>query len=289
MRVETFGPVAAAHLLALRLAAKTGRIRRAAIALGRMFPASPEALIHLDGGAALAVPLTDPYWATLLVGWDYEPEVHRIMDAAIAHRPEAVLYDCGANIGYWGACYASKVPVVAVEAALPTYRRLARTAAANGFQAHHAAVWDQGGLPLTISWHADNAPGASVTRQKGRRSSEVVSITLDDLYYADAPLARRLPIVKLDVEDAELPAIDGASKLRDQALWVYEDHGKDPTHKVTLRFLELGFMVADVRPVPARQVIEARQLDEVKVNPTKGYNFVAWRNDGPWADLPALP
>jgi FkbM family methyltransferase len=288
MHVETRGAVAAAHLLALRAAARTGHIRRAAIALGRVFPPSPDAVVHLDGGGTLVVPLRDPYWARILVGWQHEPEVRRALDAAVAAVPDAVLFDCGANLGFWAAHYAAKLPVVAVEAVGPTYERLAATAERNGFEALHRAVWDQSGLPLTIRWAGANDPGASVTEQAGTRSATVTSVTLDDLYDATAAQqGPRPPIVKLDVEGAELQAIDGAARMRGRALWVYEDHGRDRTHKVTARLLQLGFEVWHVG-ARATRVTGLDQLDALKTDPTQGYNLLALRGDGPWAALPGL-
>jgi FkbM family methyltransferase len=287
MLVETTGRVAAAHLKALRIAARSGHIRRAALLIGRVLPRSPDALVHLDGGATVAVPLDDPYWARILVGWEYEPEVRRTLDAAVAYAPDAVLFDCGANIGYWAARYAARVTVIAVEAVEPTYQRLVKTATHNGFKAVHRAIWDRSGQSLTIRWEAANDPGASLTQGPGSRSGNVTSVTLDDLYQADAAIASRPPIVKLDVEDAELQAIAGAGRMGPRALWVYEDHGKERTHKVTARFFDLGFDVFHVAD-RAERIVRLAQLDAIKAHRALGYNFVALKADGPWAGLPDL-
>jgi FkbM family methyltransferase len=285
MRVETSGPVAAVHLWALRMAARTGHIRRAAIAMRRIFPQSPDALVHFEGGGTLAVPLKDHYWASILVGWEYEPEVQKTIDAAIAHCPDAVLFDCGANIGYWAVRYAARIPVIAIEAVAPTYERLSAAASRNGFQALHAAIWDKSGQSLTVHWHAPADAGGSVTEAHGSNSGSVMSVTLDELHHADPSIAGRIPIVKLDVEGAELQAIDGARELRHRALWVYEDHAREPTHKVTAQFLDLGFDVFYAGGATPQQITSVRQLDAIKIEVAHGYNFVARSADGPCATM----
>jgi len=154
MNIQTFGRVSAVHLWMLRAAARTGHIRLPALAVGRIFPHGSDVLIRFDEGGVLAVSLHDSYWARILVGWEHEPDVRWVLDSALAYRPDAVLFDCGANIGYWAARYAARVPVIAVEAVQPTYLRLVGNASRNGFQTIHAAVWDESGRPLTVQWNA---------------------------------------------------------------------------------------------------------------------------------------
>jgi FkbM family methyltransferase len=178
--------------------------------------------------------------------------------------------------------------VVAIEAAPRSFKRLAENAELNGdrWRCLYAALWNVGEETLTI--HASNrfhASGTVVDRlaMYDSATSEVRTVTIDDVVsqYANDP--DREIVIKLDVEGAELQAIEGAAETLKGRAWhlIYEDHAKDPTHAVT-RFLieDLGLdiqaIAADGTFVP---VASLEMLDHIKQDPRKGYNFVASADD----------
>lgn len=227
------------------------------------------------------MPLADPYWSQCLLSGDYEPGVGRTLALAVAAEPEAVLLDCGANIGYWATAMCDRVATVAVEAVPDTYLRLQANAERNGFVAIHAALWDVPGTTVEIGWSPKQHYAAAVGNAKGSRSVEVETVSLDRLaehYGSDRPL-----IVKLDVEGAEPAAVAGARSCADRCLFVYEDHGGDAEHRATRAFLDAGFRIWHIDSTP-RPVEAVEQLGEIKRNTVDGYNFAACRGPA-WSSL----
>jgi len=281
METTTHGPGAAAQLHALKLAARSGHIRRATLALGAMFPRRNHAIVTYHDGARLRIPLSDPFWSRVLVGWEHEPVVHTMLDAALAREPSAKLFDCGANIGYWSARCAPRAEVIAVEPVPDTYARLLETSEINGgFVALRRAVWSEGGETLEVSWTPNRHAAASVTGRRGARVASVETVTLAALH---AAFAAGAPVVtKLDVEGAEIPAIQGALPVAHDVLFLYEDHGRDPAHKTTAYLLDHGLTVTSFRGQNPQQIERAEQLDEIKVNDYEGYDFAAHDPRGRW-------
>jgi FkbM family methyltransferase len=289
LRVTVTGPLAHVQLAAMRLAAHSGHIQRATVALGRVFPSGSTASVVFPSGNHLEFALADPYWCRLAVGWEHESEVRATLDEALTAHPDALLLDCGANIGYWPAWYAPRTRIVAVEALPHIYERLARNAARSGFTALHRAIWSDSETVIPISWSVGFEPRASVVHEGGDMTAEVATVAIDAL--VDQYAGGRPVIVKLDVEGAELAAIDGAVKHRNNALWIYEDHGYDTDHTVTRRFLALGFRIRymDERR-HVQDVGDLGTMTRIKEKKSRGYNFIAVHPDGPWSDfLGAVP
>jgi len=268
------------HLAALRLSAKLGLLAVASHILGALFP-KRDVDVQMGNGRWLTVPAYDPYWSSILVGKDYEPGVGAIIEMALEAEPDAVLFDCGANIGYWSTAVCDRTAAIAVEAVPSTYSRLERNAEQNGFVAIHAAIWDVPGTTVPITWTPRLHYAASVTNTRGKHTVDVSTATLGQLadrYASDRPI-----VVKLDVEGAEARALGGASACTDRCLFVYEDHGSDREHQATRAFLEAGFQIWHVDASP-RPIEDVGDLDEIKRNTIDGYNFMACR--GPtWSQL----
>jgi len=250
----------------------------------------------LNEDATFIFPQSDNYWCpSVTVGEGlYEPEIDWLMQRA-SDKPYAML-DCGANLGYWSVL-ASSAPygrhaVVAIEASRANCELLRRNAEANGerFSILHRAVYSQStqlvrlyghrhyGKSLLPDWHPDGEG----------QVEEVETITIDDAADRYFP-GRRYPLLlKIDVEGSEIEAIRGARKAADEgALIIYEDHGKDPGHRISrfvlaLDGVEVWSLGAGKRPISIRT---AEQVAAVKTDPRNGYNFFAYRRSSPWSSI----
>ncbi|HVV31195.1 MAG TPA: FkbM family methyltransferase [Mycobacteriales bacterium] len=260
-------------------------MQRVTWAVGRAFPRANRALMALPEGR-IWIHLDDGYWVReILPGRQYERELRRVIDLLLG-AGSGCLLDCGANIGYWSLVASSYLPaghVLAVEASPAMYEQLTRNAAANAgrWSCVAAAVWSAGGEQLRI--HEDRRQHAGNTvvgdlAVPGTSAVPVRTVTVDALA-AELPDAREGPlVVKLDVEGAEIAAIDGARETlaRSGSYLLYEDHGHDRTHRVSTHLLDLGMHVA----APGEdgsftRIRSVRELDTVKALPYRGYNFVA--------------
>jgi FkbM family methyltransferase len=254
--------------------------------------------VLLNEDARFIFPRGDTFWTKKVAG-GHEPELDHFLRCA-ADRPY-VLLDAGANFGYW-SILASSAPygrhaAVAVEASRGNFERLVANAVANNgrFQTVHRALLDVSGkhvslygkkhfgLSLRKDWHPEDA----------ERFEDVETITLDEVaerYFAkrDCPV-----VIKLDVEGVEVDAIKGGRRLLDDgALMIYEDHGKDRTHRVSRFVMALdGFAVwyfsrddqtANNRAI---RITTLDQVEVIKKNPKLGYNFFTYRQPSPWSSL----
>jgi len=268
---------------------------RAAWMLERVFGAKNAAVFRVFGNRLLRVPLGDGYWLPALIGGrDYEPEIRFVLSRVM--NAECGFFDCGANIGWW-SLFASTVissprRIVAVEASPELHARLAETASLNGhaFTCLNQAIWNVAGERLLVEADPRNHAGASVTNtgsmidRRGFTRAEVLSTTLDDLgrEFLDSTVSG--VIVKLDVEGAELRALEGGRDLlRGNCLVVYEDHGADLSCRVTREVLRGGFRVFYCDDgFRVHEVLRPEALQPFKVDPRRGYNLVACRPTTPF-------
>ena len=248
--------------------------------------------VMLNDDARFVFPEGDWFWTRHIGRGFYEPEIEAVLRRAAA-RPYGLI-DAGANFGYWSIVASSapygRHPAVAIEASRDNFRRLVHNAQANGGRFHtlHRAVLDVSGrqvrlfgrkhygLSLRPDWHPDDADQAET----------VESVTLDQV--ADDYLADRThpPLLKVDVEGVEIEAMRGARRLIEEgALVIYEDHGKEASHRISryvlsLEAVALWHIGKDGRSSPVGAVEE---LDAIKQNPKLGYNFFFHRRASPWA------
>ena len=224
----------------------------------------------------------------------YEPEIEQLLRRA-ADKPYDLL-DAGANYGYW-SILASSAPfgrhrVAAIEASESNFKCLVANARANGgrFHALHYAVLNVSGeavrlygkrhwgLSLRKDWYPPDA----------EQYEEVQTITLDDVAGRFFPVRDHPALIKLDVEGAEIEAIKGACRLIEEgALVAYEDHGKEPSHRIS-RFvlsrddLMTWYVDANNRTT---QITSIDQVEAIKRDPILGYNFFTCRRSSPWCSL----
>ena len=239
---------------------------------------------------------SDPYWGRyILEDGSYERSTIALVLEALAEVPAAFI-DCGANYGYWSVLlsdprYGSR-QVLSVECCPATFEKLLRNLDANGrrFRCLRKAIGAVGGEELAVIQY-DGHEGAKASRQRPRKNSwdagRVASVTLDELR---GELHAPRVIVKLDVEGAEPQAIEGAKEMiaRDDALFLFEDHGKDPTCSAIAVMLDHGLIVCyptdDGKILPIATLSDARRI---KLNPTVGYNFVGVTRNGAFARIVA--
>lgn len=104
-----------------------------------------------------------------------------------------------------------------------------------------------------------------------RSREEVTTVALDDLKLREPAL------IKLDVEGAEIEAIQGAQRLLESgAVLVYEDHGMDRACRPTRAALDMGLVVHSVSLAGRiERVTDLDMVQRVKRRPARGYNFIA--------------
>ncbi|WP_232668751.1 FkbM family methyltransferase [Pseudonocardia sp. TRM90224] len=242
------------------------------------------------GGGRFRTHPGNGYWMrSMLVRRRYEAELLPIVTTAV--RAGVPFLDCGANLGWWsviaGAGCEDPQRVLAVEASPSTYRGLTENALLNGgsFTTRHAAVWSYSGETIDFVEDRDSAAsGLAKTRLPGTAAGQVVQVvtaTLDELLDAVAP-AKGAVLCKLDIEGAETEALSASERTGsgDVAL-MYEDHGSDRTSAVSAWLMERGFAVYAPDPDgPLTRMVDIASIDARKVNPERGYNFVAWVEGG---------
>jgi FkbM family methyltransferase len=243
-----------------------------------------EVVLRLNEDSRFAFDLRDPYWSRLLApGFTYEPEIEGVLQA-FADLPYTFV-DTGANLGYWSILASSDGlgahRAIAIEAASGTFQGLLANCALNEdrFECLHGAVAEHAGrsVTLAISAHHSSSGIAESGEIPDVRGTEVVpTVTLDEVVTGSGVDAGPV-IVKLDVEGAEIAALQGARKLLESdALILYEDHGKDPESLVSAAVLELGwsvFLGGSDGFAPA----DLSDIRRHKSRPNVAYNFIACR------------
>jgi FkbM family methyltransferase len=238
-----------------------------------------EAGVTFADGSRFVFPLSDDYWSRLLVqSFTYEPEIAEILLALRSDR--YTFFDLGANLGYWSVLASSAAfggnKAVAVEASKETFAKLQRNADLNGgrFEIRYNAISDTSGVDLLMSTGHHTA--RHVTAEG---TGEVVkSVSLDTLARDLKVTPQDRVVVKLDVEGAEILAIQGGSRLlAGETLLIYEDHGNDPKHVVSEHLMGIpGMQIGYANGAGKIVTIADRTvLTKLKTNAHKGYNFFA--------------
>lgn len=265
-----------------RLAVMRGLYGRFARGLARLFPAGNAVWLHEGGAPPFRIALDDGYWTRFaLYRAPYEPEVGAVLRAVAGAAP--LFCDLGANKGYWTTRAAPLFDrVIAVEASQATFQDLETNAAhLPNVTLHRAAIHAHSGEMLRfVNTHFSHASARLEGGDRARPEDHletVETLAIDDLVPPGTPA-----LIKLDVEGAEIAAIDGATRaLDDGAVLIYEDHGFDPACTVSAHLLSLpGIRLYSIEnglcPMPNTAAIRT-----LKTDPYKGYNFLAARADSP--------
>jgi FkbM family methyltransferase len=270
--------------LAYGLTTKTfGRGYRTAMRLIALLVRATRAQVIFDDCARFSFPLADDYWSRLVVGdFQYEPEIAQVMNKLRERR--FVFVDAGANFGYWSVLASSRLfgsqRAVAIEASIETLQRLQENCTLNErrFEVIHAAVSDEDGRLLSFGT-GHHTVRRLVEDGDGER---VISVTIDSIVHARLTSPGEIVVVKLDVEGGERAALAGARDTiaNCEFLIIYEDHGNDSQNEISRHIIEdLGLAVGRVLPTGDIEAVRsAESLSHVKLNPRKGYNFVATKH-----------
>ena len=262
---------------------------RLTVLLRFLSPESTKATFRVFGSRLISIALSDDYWIpSVALGHENEPEILAVLSDVLSH--DSLFIDAGANIGWW-SLFASTIisdpdRVIAIEPAESTFIDLQETSNLNhaAFTCVRAAVWDKSGEELPLSFDRRAREGAHVAWRGTwcgdlEKTELVPSLCIDDVVDGLTQRPASL-ILKLDVEGAELQALQGLSKhMPDFEMIIYEDHGKEPTARVTAEMLRLGFLIytsdrlGNVAPVESLDHVR-----RIKRNRKFGYNFFAVRD-----------
>lgn len=245
-----------------------------------LFMSGHDAQVRVSSDTKFSFPINDPYWIRLITrGFQYEPELERIL-LALSIRDYTFL-DCGANFGYWSCLVSSRRygshRAIAVEPSSTTFSRLEVNAHLNAdrFSIEKAAVSDVSGAIVHLGGPGGHAAKTILTDN----GEPVETITIDgliDKYAVSGPI-----IIKLDVEGVEIDALKGASRAgKMNPLILYEDHGNDPTSKISAYLLDQGWKLYHIEGPQPILVKTLAEINAAKPNAKKGYNFAAVRQPG---------
>lgn len=181
----------------------------------------------------------------------------KLWDDVKSLLPEAdIVLDCGANIGQMARSFRNTYPgaeIYSFEPVRSVFEQLRKTCEEVNAHAVRKAVADRDGtatINLTASAEANSLldfqegnPCAKWTRVVGRETVEVCSL---DRWCRDNDIdTRRVDLVKLDVQGAELQALKGAPALLETARLIYLEVSFVPIYKDCPLFGEIdGFLKA---------------------------------------------
>jgi FkbM family methyltransferase len=145
--------------------------------------------------------------------WLGESDRWELLHARRMLRPGAVIFDVGANFGYYALMLAAGLrkacEVHAFEPTEGTYRRLCRHIALNGMDcihAHRIALSDRSG---TASMHGRDGNSGAAFLEPGEGEVQVTTL---DAFVAERGIDR-LDLIKIDVEGFEEKVLRGGERV----------------------------------------------------------------------------
>ena len=247
-------------------------------------------VFRLAGGGLFSVRTDDCYWLNyLFLTQSYETDLDHFLSRALTARDSFL--DCGANLGLWSIAMArvigDKTRVVAVEASSCTFAQLEQNWEANdrSFMIVHRAVGTTSEEQVSFFSSVDDH--ASATMVEGLSPDDakvefVTTVSLLDLVDEQLSLQAAndaLIFVKLDIEGMERQIFSTLRPTEHGSLLImFEDHGNEINH-VAAFVLEQGFQVAFLADDGTLEPIRTQslyRLDELKTNPARGYNLLAF-------------
>ena len=242
--------------------------------LARFYTPENAALLSLGTGGQFKIYLNDAYWTRFaLYRDDYELEVGAVIQKAQKHTN--VFCDLGANKGYWSVFAAPLYSeVFAVEASSATFKILTEnTSHLSNVSRRWAAIYAKSDEELSfVNVHNSHASARLGEDAGSSDNTETVqTIAIDDLLPA-----KSMALIKLDVEGAEISAIDGAKRtLLDGSVLIYEDHGSDRSCAPSAHLLSLpGIRLYSVQN-GLKRLCSVEDVLANKGDKYTGYNFLA--------------
>jgi FkbM family methyltransferase len=251
--------------------------------------AEREIVVRLADDSVFAFPYGDPYWTRLFNrSMTYEPEVDHLL-RAIADVDYAFV-DCGANFGFWSVLVTSRAygshDALAIEPSGRNAARLRENARRNGdrFTILNCAIGEADGT----AWLSGNKhEGMTIAGPSGGGGEQVEVVSLDGLIRRGLVSPDRRVVVKLDVEGVEVEAMKGGRRLlAADAIVICEDHGLDPTHRVSRYLLGQSSWVVfgyDTKTGVLARLTDIETLARLKAAAALGYNVFA-ATSAFWAD-----
>ena len=183
----------------------------------------------------------------------YEPELQQVIEIMV--KPEQIVYDIGANIGFITLMFARLTGesghVYAIEALPENVKRLKQNIGLNGYQERvtviQAAVKDQAGETDFLI-----GPSGAMGKVKGSAGRDTVDyqeglrvqgISIDGLI--DKAGYPSPDIVKIDIEGGEVLALPGMAKLLHQKhpLVFLELHGPESAKSSWEHLIDYGYRI----------------------------------------------
>jgi FkbM family methyltransferase len=263
--------------------------------LSKLTPKDEHLMVVLNDNSRFLFCARDPYWMRLICSrYVYEAEIEQVLKK-ISTIDYAFL-DCGSNLGYWAVKVTGRDlgqhSTVAIEPVPSSFKLLEENRKLNNnrFRTIQAAVYSDSGLDLPMAKVSGNTVANVGAHIAIETSSEdiiafVQTITIEQIIRETGFNGRKL-VVKLDVEGAEIPALEGSrSVLLGDLLVIYEDHGMDKKSTVSRYILDKGFVIFEVSNGITRKVDGIEQICKIKQNPRYGYNFFATRPSSSFYEL----
>ena len=248
----------------------------------KVLPSTSMLEVALNDHSTFVFPYGDPYWGRLLNNKvEYEANVQEFL-RRIAGNDHAFI-DCGANFGFMSILASDpefgNCPTVAIEADADNFAMLTLNAGKNGnrFDVRHNAVHSTSGVSMNVFGKKHEA--RSVVPDEGEARGRVDTLAIGDLSDWFAKTGKKHAIIKLDVEGAEIPAIEGMGQFHDNSLLIYEDHGSDKDHSVSRYLLDTaGYRIFEFENNVMQEITDVSALTLIKKNSRYGYDFFATKS-----------
>jgi FkbM family methyltransferase len=249
-----------------------------------------ECITEFEPNCRFRLPVFEPFWGpTVIGGRPYEPEVVHLLRKLRDLSPTFV--DCGANWGYYSVLVTGPsfgyAGGIALEANPTTFERLRENSRLNGdrFTCLQYAVGAESGKRVRLSHTEHHAITQVSTEERDAQGIEVETITLDDaLERVNLGTGVRL-VLKVDVEGQEIPALEGARRLRSETdhVIVYEDWtslGYPTTSYLFNEGYALFYVRTDGRCVELSRLEDAYGVIAADGRVSRPCNFVAAKRGG---------
>ncbi|MCA8963838.1 MAG: FkbM family methyltransferase [Planctomycetes bacterium] len=169
-------------------------------------------------GAQLRVGAEDILGRRLFKRGLYERGVTTFLLRYLAAAPQDVIFDVGANVGYYSVlahqCCGDAATIHAIEAEPGNHALLLANLRGVGARVvtHPVAVSDAAGTAELYLWKASNRGKHSLVPFEGCESVSVPTRTIDSIVQEHGLGARAISLLKIDIEGAEHRAFLGAAQ-----------------------------------------------------------------------------